>query len=80
MFFHILKKDLKRKKTMNLILLLFIILASMFLASSVNSLVAVNGAVEHFMKISKVPDFLQLQYKMGKKMQLAIICRTIPIC
>lgn len=67
MFFHILKKDLKRKKTMNLILLLFIILASMFLASSVNSLVAVNGAVEHFMKISKVPDFFAITIQDGKE-------------
>ncbi len=67
MFFHILKKDLKRKKTMNLILLLFIILASMFLASSVNSLAAVNGAVEHFMKISKVPDFFAITIQDGKE-------------
>ena len=30
MFFRILKKDLQRKKTMNLILLIFIVLATMF--------------------------------------------------
>lgn len=60
MFFHILKRDLKRKKTMNFILLLFIILATMFLASSANNLVSVMGAVEHFMEISKVPDFFAI--------------------
>lgn len=60
MFFHILKRDLKRKKTMNVILLLFIILATMFLASSVNNLIIVNGAVDHFLEISKVPDFFTL--------------------
>lgn len=60
MFFRILKRDLKRKKTVNVILLLFIILASMFLASSVNNLVTVNGAVEHFIEISKVPDYFTL--------------------
>ena len=56
MFLRILKKDLKRKRTMNIILLLFIILASMFLASSVDNLIVVNGAIDHFMEISKVPD------------------------
>ena len=35
MFFRILKKDLKRKKTMNVILLLFVIMCSMFAAASI---------------------------------------------
>lgn len=60
MFFHILKRDLKRKKTMNTILLLFIIMASMFLAGSVSNLKTVLGAVDEFMEISKVPDFFAL--------------------
>ena len=66
MFFRILKKDLKRKKTMNLILLVFIILAAMFLASSMNNLIAINGAVDHFMEISKVPDFFVVTLSDGK--------------
>ena len=66
MFFRILKKDLKRKKTMNFILLVFIILAAMFLASSVNNLIAINGAVDHFMEISKVPDFFVVSLSDGK--------------
>lgn len=56
MFFNILKRDLKRKKTMNIVLLIFIIMASMFLASSVNNLITVSGAVDNFIEISKVPD------------------------
>lgn len=56
MFFRILKRDLKRKKTMNFILLLFILLSSMFLASSANNLRAILGAVEHFIEVSNVPD------------------------
>ncbi|MBQ6885912.1 MAG: FtsX-like permease family protein [Lachnospiraceae bacterium] len=66
MFFHILKRDLKRKKTMNFILLLFIILATMFLASSANNLISVTGAVNHFMEISKVPDFFAVALIDGK--------------
>ena len=37
MYLNILKKDLKRKKTMNMILLVFIILATMFVASGLNN-------------------------------------------
>lgn len=60
MFLHILKRDLRRKKTMNVILLLFIILATMFLAASVNNLIAVNGAIDHFIEVANVPDFFAL--------------------
>ncbi len=41
MFFDILKRDLKRKKTMNVIVLLFVILSVMFISSSVTNLTAV---------------------------------------
>ncbi len=71
MFFHILKKDLKRKKTMNIILLIFIILATMFLASSVDNLMAVNGAIDHFLGISKVSDFLAIVLSDGKEDKIA---------
>lgn len=71
MFFHILKKDLKRKKTMNIILLLFIILATMFLASSVDNLMAVNGAIDHFLDISKVSDFLAVALSDGGEDKIA---------
>lgn len=58
MLLRILKKDLKRKRTMNLILLLFIIMASAFLASSVNNLITISGAVDHFLEMAKTPDFI----------------------
>lgn len=56
MFFRILKNELKRKRTMNIILFLFIAMATMFLASSVSNLITVTGAVDYFMDISKVPN------------------------
>ncbi len=65
MFFRILKKDLKRKKTMNAILLIFILLATMFLSSSADNLIAVNGAIDHFMELSKVPDFFTIALSDG---------------
>ena len=46
MFLNILKKDLKRKKAMNIIVLLFVVLATMFVASSVNNIVNVTTALD----------------------------------
>jgi putative ABC transport system permease protein len=65
MFFRILKKDLKRKKTMNIILLIFIILATTFLASSINSLIAVTESVDYFMEKAKTPDYLIEAFEKG---------------
>lgn len=56
MFFRILKKDLKRKKTMNIILLLFVVLCSMFAAAAVNNIIAVTGGIEHYFDVAGVPD------------------------
>lgn len=56
MFWRILKKDLKRKKTMNVIMLLFVILSSMFAAASVNNVTAVNGGIDRYFELADVPD------------------------
>lgn len=56
MFWRILKKDLKRKKAMNIILLLFVILCSMFAAAAVNNITAVTGGIEHYFDVADVPD------------------------
>ncbi|MDP4145440.1 MAG: FtsX-like permease family protein [Bacillota bacterium] len=70
MFFRILKKDLKRKKTMNIILLIFIILATTFLASSVNNLIAVSKSVAYFMDKAKTPDYIISAYDRGGNEEL----------
>lgn len=57
MYLRILKKDLKRKKTMNVILLIFVILAATFIASSANNLITVNGALDNFFEKADVPDY-----------------------
>lgn len=56
MFWRILKKDLKRKRTMNIILLLFVVLCSMFAAAAVNNIIAVTGGIEHYFDAADVPD------------------------
>jgi putative ABC transport system permease protein len=50
MFFKILKKDLKRSKTMNIILFLFVILATVFVASGLNNLVSVVSGMSYFLE------------------------------
>ncbi len=48
MYLRILKRDLKRKKTMNVILLVFIILAATFIAGSANNMVSVVNALDSY--------------------------------
>lgn len=57
MFWRILKKDLKRKKTMNIILLVFIILASMFMSSGVSNIITVTTALDSYFEMADVPDY-----------------------
>lgn len=57
MLLRILKRDFKRKKTMNTILFLFIIIASMFLASGMNNIVAVTNGLDHYLDEAGVGDY-----------------------
>ena len=66
MFWRILKKDLKRKKTMNIILFLFVILCSMFAAAAVNNIIAVTGGIEHYFDAADVPDVTVLMLNRGE--------------
>lgn len=54
----ILKKDLKRKKSMNLILLLFVMLATTFIAASVNNMKVVTNGVDYFFEKAQVGDLI----------------------
>ncbi|MDE6424598.1 MAG: FtsX-like permease family protein [Ruminococcus sp.] len=57
MYLKILKKDLKRKKTMNFILLLFVVLSAMFSASSVNNIIAVTGGLDYYFEKAGISDY-----------------------
>ena len=65
MYLNILKRDLKRKKTMNVILLLFIILATTFVSSSVNNMVSITSALDNYFDIANVPDFTTITLQKG---------------
>lgn len=57
MYLRILKKDLKRKKTMNAIVLIFIVLAAMFIGSSANNMFTVATALDQYFEMAEVPDY-----------------------
>lgn len=57
MYLRILKKDLQRKKTMNVIMLIFIILASMFISSSANNMITISTALDDYFEMADVPDY-----------------------
>ena len=58
MFFRILAKDLKRKKTMNIIIFLFVILAATFVSSGVNNILTVmNGLDFYFDQAGLTQDY-----------------------
>ena len=57
MYWHILKKDLKRKKTLNIILLMFVLLASMFTASGASNMVTIFSALDNYLEMAEVPFY-----------------------
>lgn len=56
MLLQIVKEDLKKRKSINLILFLFITLATIFLSSSVNNIMVVSSAVDYYLDYSHVPQ------------------------
>lgn len=58
MFFRILKLDLKKRKLTNVLLLLFIILATIFSASGLNNVAAVMNGTEYYFDKAGVGDYV----------------------
>lgn len=71
MYLNILKKDLNRKKTMNVILLIFVILASMFVSSSVNNILVVSGTLDNFFEKAEMTDYFVAVAGEGADKQLS---------
>lgn len=74
MFWRILKKDLKRKRAMNVILLIFIILASMFMSSGVSNIITVTTALDSYFEMADVPDYWAMSENKSSDKD---ICRTL---
>ena len=57
MYRSILKKDLSRKKATNIVLLIFIILATMFVSSGVSNIAKVTTTLDRYFEMAQVPDY-----------------------
>lgn len=57
MNFRIVKKDLTKKKSMSFIIMIFILLATMFIAASVNNMIIVMNGTDSFFEMSGLDDF-----------------------
>lgn len=62
MFFKMLKKDLKKSKTMNIIIAFLITLSAALIASSTNLILASSSAVETFLDKANPPDFTIIKF------------------
>lgn len=60
MNFKILKQDLRRKKSMNVILLIFILLATTFIAGSLNNILVIMNSTDYFMEKAEIQDYIIL--------------------
>lgn len=67
MYLRMIRKDLKRKRTMNTILLLFVMLSAMFTASSINNIVAVAGGLDHYFDETGMTDYYIVAHTNGDR-------------
>lgn len=58
MYLDILKRDVKRKKTMNIILLLFTILAATFVSSGLSNVITVMNGTDYFLDKAGIGDYM----------------------
>ncbi|MCH5296570.1 MAG: FtsX-like permease family protein [Ruminococcus sp.] len=61
MFFDILKRDIKRKRTMNIIILLFVVLAVTFISSSASNLSAITSSLDTYFEKAGVGDYITIE-------------------
>lgn len=58
MYFSMIKKDLKRNKAINVIVLIFVIISTMFCVSSINNFISVQNGIDNFLKKADVKDVM----------------------
>lgn len=62
MFRKILGNDLKRKKSMNFIILIFIVLATTFISGAVQNISVVISGIDYYLEQANVSDFFMVTY------------------
>lgn len=70
MFYRILKKDLKHKRGINVILFIFMVLATVFVASSVNNIIVISNARNYCLEKGQVADEYVSTFETEKEKKL----------
>lgn len=70
MIFRILKKDLQNKRTVNIILFLFVVLTTVFFASGVNNLMAIINGTDYYFDNAGIGDFVVILNSPNSDSQL----------
>lgn len=70
MFFRILKHDLKKKKVMNTIILLFIVLATVFSASGLNNIVTVMSGTDYYFDKAGLNNYFIISKKNDSVLEI----------
>lgn len=73
MFFRILKKDLKRKKVMNVVMFFFILLAAMFVASGISNVVSVMSGTDSYMDKAGIGDYVVISKGKNSKNEIETV-------
>lgn len=60
MFRKILENDLKRKKSMNFIIMIFVVLATTFISGAVQNISVVINGIDYYLEQANVSDFLMI--------------------
>lgn len=76
MYFRILKKDLKRNRAMNIILLVFVLISAMFVSSSANNIITVMTARDRFFEMSNMSDYFVMTKGMAADELNEIVGKT----
>ena len=57
MLFKVLRKDLRKKKSINIIIVIFVFMATLFISASVNQLMVTVNGLDNFFKVAEVEDY-----------------------
>lgn len=67
MYGRLLRKDMKRKRTMNVIIFLFTIIAACFVGSGLSNVVTVLNGTDYFFDKARIGDLFIVDYGDGKE-------------
>lgn len=72
MLFQILKKDLLKRRGINIILFIFITLSTIFLASSINNILVVSSGIDYYLDYANIADVNMITHAGEEKNKISL--------